>query len=46
MHLAGIVVRDLSVTVSNYRSTMTLDEYCKQQVRQGSRGGGTCMCAA
>lgn len=30
-HLGGCVVRDLSVVVSNYRSKMTLDEYCKKQ---------------
>lgn len=30
-HLGAIIVRDLSITVSNYRSTMNLDEYCKQQ---------------
>ncbi len=30
-HLGAIIVRDLSVTVSNYRATLTLDEYCKQQ---------------
>jgi carbamoyl-phosphate synthase small subunit len=30
-HLGAIIVRDLSVTVSNYRSTQTLDEYCKAQ---------------
>jgi len=36
VHLAGIVVRDLSVAVSNYRSVMSLDEYCKQQVSVGA----------
>ncbi|KAK9804592.1 hypothetical protein WJX73_004577 [Symbiochloris irregularis] len=30
-HLSGIVVRDLSCIVSNYRSAMSLAEYCKQQ---------------
>lgn len=30
-HLSGIIVRDLSCVVSNYRSTMSLAEYCKQQ---------------
>ncbi|KAL6764263.1 class I glutamine amidotransferase-like protein [Haematococcus lacustris] len=30
-HLGGIIVRDLSVTVSNYRSSMTLEEYCKKE---------------
>ncbi len=30
-HVGGIVVRDLSCVVSNYRSTKTLDQYCKEQ---------------
>jgi carbamoyl-phosphate synthase small subunit len=30
-HLGAIIVRDLSLTVSNYRSRITLDEYCKKQ---------------
>ncbi len=30
-HLGGIIVRDLSPIVSNYRSVMTLDEYLKKQ---------------
>ena len=30
-HLGGIIVRDLSLAVSNYRSKMDLDAYCKQQ---------------
>jgi carbamoyl-phosphate synthase small subunit len=30
-HLGAIIVRDLSISVSNYRATLTLDEYCKQQ---------------
>uniref|UniRef100_A0A7S3QKY4 Carbamoyl phosphate synthase arginine-specific small chain n=1 Tax=Dunaliella tertiolecta TaxID=3047 RepID=A0A7S3QKY4_DUNTE len=38
VHLAGIVVRDLSVAVSNYRATMSLDEYCKQQGTMGISG--------
>jgi len=29
--VGGIVVRDLSCVVSNYRSTKTLDQYCKEQ---------------
>jgi len=29
-HLGAIIVRDLSIVVSNYRSTMTLDEYCNK----------------
>lgn len=31
VHTGAIIVRDLSVVVSNYRSKMSLDEYCKQQ---------------
>ncbi len=30
-HLGGVIVRDLSCVVSNYRSVMSLDEYLKQQ---------------
>ena len=30
-HLAGIIVRDRSISVSNYRATKTLDEFCKAQ---------------
>ncbi len=30
-HLGGVIVRDLSCVVSNYRANMTLDEYLKQQ---------------
>ncbi|KAG2426313.1 hypothetical protein HXX76_013070 [Chlamydomonas incerta] len=30
-HLGAIIVRDLSVIVSNYRSRMSLDEYCKKE---------------
>jgi Carbamoyl-phosphate synthase small chain, CPSase domain len=30
-HLAGIIVRDCSVSTSNYRSRKTLDEFCKEQ---------------
>lgn len=29
-HLGAIIVKDLSMVVSNYRSAMTLDEYCKR----------------
>eukprot|EP00798_Chlamydomonas_sp_ICE-L_P008879 gene8879-3759_t len=29
-HLDGIIVRDLSLAVSNYRSKQTLDTYCKK----------------
>ena len=32
-HLGGVIVRDLSCVVSNYRSTQSLDEYLKEQVR-------------
>ena len=31
-HLGGVIVRDLSCVVSNYRSTQSLDEYLKEQV--------------
>ena len=34
-HLGGVIVRDLSLTVSNYRSIMTLDAYCKEQKVMG-----------
>jgi carbamoyl-phosphate synthase small subunit len=30
-HLGAIIVRDYSIVISNYRSKMSLDEYCKQQ---------------
>lgn len=30
-HLGGVIVRDLSLRVSNYRSAMTLDAYLKKQ---------------
>lgn len=30
-HLSGIIVRDLSISVSNYRATRTLDDFCKAQ---------------
>mmetsp|Transcript_315 Transcript_315/g.327 ORF Transcript_315/g.327 Transcript_315/m.327 type:complete len:466 (-) Transcript_315:287-1684(-) len=30
-HLGGIIIKSLSPTVSNYRSTETLDSYCKSQ---------------
>ena len=30
-HLGAIIVRDKSSVVSNYRSVMTLDEYCEKQ---------------
>eukprot|EP00878_Enallax_costatus_P001809 GHUV01001967.1.p1 GENE.GHUV01001967.1~~GHUV01001967.1.p1 ORF type:complete len:464 (+),score=105.30 GHUV01001967.1:62-1453(+) len=29
-HLGAIIVRDLSIVVSNYRSVMSLDEYCEK----------------
>ena len=35
MHLNGIIVRDLACTVSNYRSSMTLDQYLKKQGKVG-----------
>jgi hypothetical protein len=31
VHMGGVIVRDVSLTVSNYRANMTLDEYLKQQ---------------
>ncbi|KAK9806878.1 hypothetical protein WJX72_005945 [[Myrmecia] bisecta] len=31
VHLGGVIVRDLSCVVSNYRSTMTLDAYLKKE---------------
>ena len=31
MHLGGVIVRDLSIKVSNYRSNISLDEYLKKQ---------------
>lgn len=31
VHLGAIIVRDHSCAVSNYRSRMSLDQYCKQQ---------------
>ena len=34
-HLGGVIVRDLSLIVSNYRSNMTLDAYCKEQKVMG-----------
>lgn len=37
-HLGAIIVRDLSLAVSNYRSRVTLDEYCKQQGVMGIAG--------
>ena len=41
VHLGGVIVRDLSIKVSNYRSNMTLDAYLKQQkVGAGGREGG------
>ena len=34
-HLGGVIVRDLSLQVSNYRSAMSLDEYLKAQKVMG-----------
>ena len=34
-HLGGVIVRDLSLIVSNYRSNMSLDAYCKEQKVMG-----------
>mmetsp|Transcript_13010 Transcript_13010/g.24832 ORF Transcript_13010/g.24832 Transcript_13010/m.24832 type:complete len:463 (+) Transcript_13010:109-1497(+) len=30
-HLGGIIIRSLTLLVSNYRSDMSIEEYCKQQ---------------
>lgn len=35
VHLGAIIVRDLSMTVSNYRAKVTLEDFCKKQVRHG-----------
>jgi len=37
-HLGAIIVRDLSIVVSNYRSVMTVDEYCKKHNVLGISG--------
>ena len=36
-HLGAVIARDLSIITSNYRATMTLDEYLKQQKVRGRR---------
>ena len=41
-HLGGVIVRDLSCVVSNYRSTKTLDQYCKEQGVLGARSAHHC----
>jgi carbamoyl-phosphate synthase small subunit len=41
VHLAGIIVRDLSIAVSNYRATMSLEEYCKREGAMGIAGVDT-----
>ncbi|EFN59093.1 hypothetical protein CHLNCDRAFT_18988 [Chlorella variabilis] len=40
-HLGGVIVRDLSIKVSNYRSNITLDEYLKQHKVMGIAGVDT-----
>lgn len=45
-HLGGVIVRDLSCVVSNYRSTKTLDQYCKEQGVLGACPVHCCACAA
>lgn len=35
VHLGGVIIRDLSCKVSNYRANLTLDEYLKQQKVMG-----------
>lgn len=37
-HLGAVIVRDVSIVVSNYRSVMTLDEYCKKHNVLGISG--------
>ena len=37
-HQGAIIVRDLSLTVSNYRSRVSLDEYCKKEGVLGIAG--------
>lgn len=39
VHMGAVIVRDLSISVSNYRANMTLDEYLKQQKVGGSAWG-------
>ena len=41
VHLSGVIVRDLSSAVSNYRSRQTLDEYLKRQGVPGIAGVDT-----
>lgn len=41
VHLGGVVVRDLSPTVSNYRSTQTLDAFLRAQGVPGIAGVDT-----
>ena len=41
VHLSGVVVRDLSSAVSNYRSRQTLDEYLRRQGVPGIAGVDT-----
>ncbi|KAL4430872.1 hypothetical protein ABPG75_006128 [Micractinium tetrahymenae] len=41
VHLGGVIVRDLSCKVSNYRANITLDEYLKQQKVMGIAGVDT-----
>lgn len=40
-HLGAIIVRDLSLKVSNYRSTQSLPDYCKEQNVIGIAGVDT-----
>ena len=41
VHLSGVIVRDLSSAVSNYRSRQTLDEYLRRQGVPGIAGVDT-----
>ncbi|PSC68830.1 carbamoyl-phosphate synthase S chain [Micractinium conductrix] len=41
VHLGGVIARDLSCVVSNYRANMSLDEYLKEQKVMGIAGVDT-----
>ena len=46
VHMGGVIVRDLSIKVSNYRANLTLDEYLKQQkVRADALCARVAVCA-
>lgn len=47
VHLGGVIARDLSCVVSNYRANMSLDEYLKEQKASPSlRGAAPQRCLA